>query len=135
MTGNGDKPGQRAWPARLLRFAVVGTIAFVLTGAILFALMRVGVPARAAQVPAIGAGLVTTYVLNRSFTFRATEDANPAEFARYVATSATGAVVNYLTFILALGIGLSPLIALVAGTAAGMVTNFLGYQVYVFSRR
>lgn len=135
MTGDGENPGQGAWPARLLRFAVVGAIAFVLTGAILFALMRVGVPAWIAQVPAIAAGLVTTYVLNRSFTFRATEDASPAEFARYVATSATGAAVNYLTFLLMIGIGLSPFIALVAGTATGMVTNFLGYQVYVFSRR
>ena len=135
MTEDGEKPGRGAWPARLRRFAVVGAIAFVLTGSILFALMRVGVPAWAAQVPAIGAGLLTTYVLNRSFTFRATESASPAEFARYAATSATGAAVNYLTFVLAIGIGLSPFIALVAGTATGMVTNFLGYEAYVFSRR
>lgn len=135
MTGTGDKPGRGAWPARLLRFAVVGAGAFVLTGVILFALMRVGVPAWAAQVPAIGAGLVTTYVLNRSFTFRAIEGASLAEFARYVAASAAGAAVNYLAFLLAIGIGLSPFIALVAGTATGLVTNFLGYQVYVFSRR
>jgi putative flippase GtrA len=135
VTRDGDKPGHGARPARLLRFAVVGAIAFVLTGAILFALLRVGVPTWVAQVPAIGVGLVTTYVLNRSFTFRAAEGASPAEFTRYVATSATGAAVNYLTFLLAIGVGLSPFIALVAGTATGMVTNFLGYEVYVFSRR
>jgi putative flippase GtrA len=75
--------------ARFARFCAVGALNTLLTLAAFAALTAAGVPAPAASAAAFALGAANGYVLNRTWTFRATGGA--ATLARYVAVQALGA--------------------------------------------
>ncbi|MFD0848306.1 GtrA family protein [Sphingosinicella xenopeptidilytica] len=115
-------------------FLAVGGTAFVLGAASLEALVRAGVSPYAAQVPALGLAILTTWMGNRRWTFRVDAPPTRREFLRYVGASLGGLVVNAATFSTLTYAGLPTTPAFAAATVAAMGFNFLGYKFAVFAR-
>ena len=118
---------------QLLKFAMVGVLNTTLGYAVIFACMYVlGIDAVVSNVIGYAFGLVVSYSLNRSFTFRSAADRR-AEMVRFVAI-----------FVLAYGANLGVLVLLIhrfgfhegaAQAAAGVAyfgLSFILSKYYVF---
>ncbi len=119
----------------MLRFAVVGVIGFGVDGLSLTLLMALGLPPLIARPPAFLIAVTATFLLNRVFTFadrRATSV--QGEAAGYLAVQVVGALINYGVFAAVLGLvpAIHPLLALAAGSIAGMVFNFAVLRTLVY---
>lgn len=115
-------------------FLGVGGTAFVLGAVSLEALVRAGVSPYAAQVPALGLAILTTWMGNRRWTFRVDAPPTRREFLRYVGASLGGLVVNAATFSTLTYAGLPTIPAFAAATVAAMGFNFFSYKFAVFAR-
>jgi putative flippase GtrA len=133
---------QYATPARILllsqflKFGVVGTLGFVVDTLVVYALRyRLGL---------LGAGLVSflvaataNWLMNRLWTFRG-QGTLPVhrEWARYMATNAIGFVLNRGTYaLLVIFVAIcaeQPVLAVAAGSLAGMGVNFVLSRRLVF---
>lgn len=119
------------------KFAVVGVIGFVVDTAVVYALLALGAEFFAARVPSFLAAATTTWALNRCFTFRsAARGPLLREWATFLATNAVGGLVNYATSVgLEAGWDLAsahPVLAVAAGSIAGMFLNFAAAKRLVF---
>ena len=115
-------------------FLGVGGTAFVLGAASLEALVRSGLSPYAAQVPALGLAILTTWAGNRRWTFRVNAPPTWREFLRYVGASLGGLAVNAATFSALTYAGLPTTPAFAAATVAAMGFNFFSYKFAVFAR-
>jgi putative flippase GtrA len=123
----------RRKPAHLrnfLPFVFAGGVAFVVDAAVLtFAVSALGLQPVVGRVPSFLAAAVTTWLLNRRYTFRTPRPPSLREFVTYLSAMALGLAANFAVFVgvihlspLAAGL---PILALVPATLAGMVINFL----------
>jgi putative flippase GtrA len=130
----------------LCRFAVAGAVGFAVDLAVLFAIIVwLGEPPLLARLGSFTAALVTTWLINRFWTFRRRTGAQKPrevshEFARYSAVALTAGVANYTVYALLILAAVTPgprylVVALAAGVAAGMIINFVGARNFVFARR
>lgn len=118
------------------RFAIVG-VANTLVDFGVFTLLThlLGVGVYLSQVAGYCAGVVNSYLLNRSWTFRSKERFFGPALAKFLLLSggmilfSTG--IMYLCYDLA---GLPRLVSKVIVTAAVMVVNFLANRFWVFAR-
>lgn len=130
---------------RLMRFAGVGSLGFLVDFALTWSLTRLaGFHPAISRAFAIMVAMCITYLLNRSFTFQSTANTRGREMARYFAVNITGALVNYGIFNITLA--LAPLVslvpssalalglAIVAGSGTAMCLNYLGSHFFVFIR-
>lgn len=110
-------------------FLLSGAIAFPVDAGVLSLGVWLGLPAAIARIPSFLAAVVTTWVLNRRFTFRTSQIPSLVEFLRYLAAMSFGLSINYAVFVIALGIWPLladwPVLALVPATLAGMIVNFV----------
>jgi putative flippase GtrA len=127
-------------PAEFLRFAVAGTVGFGVDSALLLAFTSLlGWPALLARLASFAIALVVTWLINRAWTFRASGKRAAgigAEFASYGAVQLAGGAVNYAVYAaVVFALGREPwqlIVALAAGSGAGMVLNYLGARRFVF---
>ena len=130
-------PGRMAFEAgRFLRFALVGGTGFLIDAALLTALHNgVGIDPFTARLISICASAFTTWRLNRSLTFGASDRSQATEGARYAAVAALTAAFNYCLYALALIISptLPPVVAMVGATVAAMLFSYVGYSRFVFT--
>ena len=120
------------------KFGAVGVVGLVVDTAVVYALVfGAGLEFFAARVPSFLAAATTTFALNRAFTFRGARD-EPLyrQWAKFIAANALGGAVNY-----GVSVGLEaaflvvethPVLAVAAGSAAGMVLNFAASKHLVF---
>ena len=124
---------------QVLRFGVVGTIGFCWdTGTVYASRPFVGL------LPSIALGFLVAatmnWLLNRLWTFRDHRSTIPVlrQWALYMAANSLGVVLNRGTVTaLVLSVPLchrQPVLALVAGSFAGLLANFSLSQRYVFRR-
>jgi putative flippase GtrA len=127
--------------SRFLRFSVVGGFGFVVDVSVFFLLHDIaGLNAYAARPFSILAAMICTWLGNRILTFRdhAAEGVGAifAEWLKFAATNTVGALLNYATFASLVGFAPPPFnyryLALVAGTAVGLVFNFTLSKRIVF---
>jgi putative flippase GtrA len=121
---------------RFLRFAVVGAIGFVIDAGLLVALHHgAGLDPFSSRLVSISASAFTTWRLNRSLTFGASDLSQANEGLRYALVAAATAGFNYLVYVLLLlGFpGLPPIAAAIAATLAAMFFSSAGYSRFVFS--
>lgn len=127
--------------SRFLRFSVVGGCGFVVDVSVFFLLHDLaGLSAYAARPFSILAAMVCTWLGNRMLTFRDHAAQGPvaifAEWLKFAATNTIGALLNYGTFASLVGLAPPPFdnryLALVAGTAVGLVFNFTLSKRLVF---
>jgi len=124
----------------IARFAVSGIAGFltdagtVFVGTILFGLSPIP-----AQIIAFAVAVTTTWVINRNWTFA--DHASERwlhEWSRYVAANSAGALVNNGVYaLLVLGTATfsrDPVLAVAAGSLAGMAFNFVASKRLVFRR-
>ncbi len=121
--------------SQLLQFLVVGALGTLVNLAALTALLRVGIPTNAAIALAIFLAMGFNFALNRRFSFAGARDGSWAhQFARFVAASSVGAVINYGTTLAMMKyvIGPRPQLAALIGIAVGTLSNFVATRYLVF---
>lgn len=124
---------------RIFRFAIVGSLGFVVDLAIVFALIQwLGLDSVPARIPAWIAAVTTTYTFNLLFTFRATKLVIATKrqrlrrYALYVASQLAGGAVNVLSYILVISLFRLPWsFGIIIGTLVGMIFNYLGASAVI----
>jgi putative flippase GtrA len=122
--------------ARFARFALVGGTGFLIDAGLLAALHNgVGLDPFTARLVSISASALTTWRLNRSVTFGASDRSQAVEGARYAIVAALTAALNYCIYALALIVWpeLPPLAAMAGATGAAMLFSYFGYSRFVFA--
>ena len=126
-------------PAKIeiVLFSLVGAAGFVVDAAIVWALTRSGANAIIAQAIAFAVAVTVTWLLNRQFTFARHASPNRLrEWMHYVAANSLGAVVNngvYVLLVLTVAMfSKEPVLAVAAGSLAGLVFNFTASRAWVF---
>jgi putative flippase GtrA len=124
----------------IVLFSLVGAAGFVVDAAIVWALTSSGANAIIAQAIAFAVAVTVTWLLNRQFTFA--QHANPnrlREWMHYVAANSLGAVVNngvYVLLVLTVAMfSKDPVLAVAAGSLAGLAFNFTASRAWVFRPR
>jgi putative flippase GtrA len=128
----------RARRELFLRFACVGVVGFVVDASAVALLVRLlGVGPYQARLGSYFCAVTVTWWLNRQFTF-ASKGAPFPEFLKFVATNAFGATINLLVYAVLIywrgTDGWMPVIAVGAGSIAGLFTNFALSSRLVFHR-
>ena len=132
-------PARRSAVRRVAGFAAVGFVGFGSDAAVTLCLIGFGLNAFLARALAILLAMATTYLLNRTLTFRDRAVEDPARIAGEATRYALVAVLSfnwlvYSAMLLAFD-GLPPIMAIVIGCAAAMVASYLGYSRYAFRGR
>lgn len=122
---------------QLMRFTGVGAVGFVTDGGLLWLLIANGFDAYSARFISFPTAVLVTWTLNRIWTFNAAEHARPAaQFSRYLSVQIISALINYViyaTTITLLGSDVKVALAgFTIGSAAGLISNFIGSKKYVF---
>ncbi len=130
--------GQR----QFVKFCFVGGIGFVVDAGTLTVMTRYGGvdPILARLISMFVFGMTTTWLLNRSLTFRAQSGGSIlAEYARFAAANAIGNSINFaIHAVLVETVPLVhdyPVLGVVAGTSVGLVFNFTSSKYFVFRRK
>jgi putative flippase GtrA len=121
--------------ARFLRFALVGGIGFVIDAGLLALLhYGVGLDPYSSRLISISASAFTTWRLNRSLTFGASDRSQANEGLRYALVAAATAGFNYAVYaaLLLAFSALAPIAAAVVATCAAMFFSYAGYSRLVF---
>ncbi|MEO1253189.1 MAG: GtrA family protein [Pseudomonadota bacterium] len=120
-------------------FSWIGVVGFLVdagTFLVLFGFVENLYGARAGSYLAAASA---TWFLNRRFTFAASEHSMLEEWGRFIALQTGGGAVNYgLYAALVASIAFfasNPVIAIAAGSLAGMGVNFLTAKLFVFESR
>lgn len=120
------------------KFGVVGVIGLMVDTAVLYALLYgVGLGFYSARLLSYLVAATTTWALNRLFTFR---DPRPdplyKQWARFVTANAFGGGVNYAVYVVLIAFVplcvAHPVLAVAAGSLAGMFLNFAASKALVF---
>lgn len=122
-----------------IRFSLVGLIGFVVDAGLLWLLQGFLGP-YVGRLISFAAAVLSTWVLNRSFTFanRQSGLSLRQEFARYFSTMIVGGGVNYTLYAALIYfvdiIAQQPILGVAAGTLAGLTINFTLSRRWVFSK-
>ncbi len=132
-------PGQRPLASSFTRFAVTGATGFVVDAVILSLLVATtGLGSYASRGISFPAALCVTWYLNRTWTFRRTDQHGLFQSVRYVLVQIFGAAVNLAVYALCIALGPPlvsrvPAIALAVASAVAMTVNFVGSRHWAFA--
>lgn len=124
--------------AQMLRFSVIGSLGFLVDTATVYAAhFGLGLGLYAAGVLGFLVAATFTWAMNRRFTFpEARGQARGRQWARFVATQTLGFLVNrgtYAGLIAFFALAREhPVLAVAAGSLAGMVLNFITARTIAF---
>ncbi len=132
----------RKTTADFLRFVVAGTVGFIVDSLTLLALVQgAGWAPLSARAVSIAVAVVSTWVINRQWTFRdasAGKDMRGVgtEFLTYCGVQLLGAVTSFAIYSVVVALGakapLELLGAVAAGAACAMLVNYFGARMFVF---
>lgn len=137
----------RLWPdARFWRegtgFAVVGTLGFIVDAGVVTLLATAGTGPWLARLGSFAAAVSATWWLNRRFTFRhrtARHQSQRKSFGYYVTACLMGGALNLGTYALLISrfelFAEYLILAVAAGSLAGMGANFLMARYWIFGGR
>jgi putative flippase GtrA len=126
-----------------MRFCCVGGLGFAIDFTVLKTVVHLGLNPIGARCVSFSVAVVATWLVNRAWTFKAHPTPGGGalirEFAGYLAVQSVGFAANFSVYS-AMVIGIPALNGrllppAVAGTAVGMVLNYLGAKHLVFRRR
>lgn len=121
-------------------FALSGICGFFVDAGILF-LLKNSLGLYFARAVSFFLAVVTTWLINRSFTFRGRTSDLPivTEFFHYFIAMSFGGLVNYLTYVLAINISdlvkCYPVIGVAMGSLAGMLLNWISSSKLIFKKK
>ncbi|WP_218510919.1 GtrA family protein [Variovorax sp. dw_308] len=117
---------------QLLKFAVVGVVNTALGYAVIFACMYLaGLGPATSNVIGYAVGLIISYSLNRSFTFRSAAPPR-REIVRFVAIFLLAYLANFLTLVLLIRHGVHEGLAQVLAGVVYFSLSFVLNKYYVF---
>lgn len=119
---------------QFVKFLVVGCINTGLHYAVFYTLYTyLGVYYLLASTIGYSVGLVNSYVLNRTWTFRSQMENQKAQFARFIGVNFMSLAVNLgaLKLFVAAG-GLPPELSQVLAIAFSLMANFIGNKFWTF---
>jgi putative flippase GtrA len=124
---------------QLLAFGVVGTIGFVVNAAVVYLARGQAGPYAAGLLAWLVAATVTWW-LNRVWTFRSGGVAGAAaQWLRFLMANTVGFALYFITYAGLIAFSTLcarlPIVAVGAGSCAGMAANFVFSRELVFSRR
>ncbi len=125
--------------SHLMRFGLVGGLGFVVDGAVLEAMIFVGMNPIAGRAVSFPVAVLATWLANRTFTFPdKIEQSRVKEASTYVAVQLVGGAANFAVYsALVHSVQVCadwPILALAFGAAAGLTINYLGSKHIVFRR-
>lgn len=128
--------------AQFLRFGLVGVVGFLVDAGLLRLLLNAGFGYYGGRVISFLAAATTTWILNRSFTFRRDAPsafAHPAtEWLSYLGLMLIGGAANYGAYALAISssetVRAHPELGVALGSLAGMAINFWTSKRMIFER-
>lgn len=126
--------------SRFAQFCLVGTLGMAVDLTVYWILLSLEVPLMASRALAIWIAMTFCFGLNRRFTFSYSRtDGIFAQYCRYVGSCSIGAVISWTVSVSLTRttdlFALHPLIAAMAGIAAGLIFNFLMSHLWVFKVR
>ena len=133
-------------PKQYIRFGIVGGIGFLVDAGVLRLLLALGSGYYDGRFVSFLAAATTTWILNRSFTFRrdAADESvgrrHPAgEWLTYLALMVVGGVINYAAYAVAIEswdlARRHPELGVALGSIAGMMINYWSAKTMVFARK
>ncbi len=123
----------------LFLFGIVGVIGFVVDTGVLY-LFKPALGLYAGRLVSFFCAVVTTWLLNRQFTFRLRGSGVTLrrEFSRYFVSMLGGGTVNYTCYALLIyfvaTVAEQPVWGVAVGSLAGMLVNYLLAKFFVFSK-
>lgn len=121
---------------QFFRFAVVGTIGFVIDAGVLLYVLSLDFDFYSARAISFLCAVTCTWLLNRVFTFCDRNEDLVGQWARFASVNLVGGLINYGTYAvlvwqLAL-VQVWPVLGVAAGSISGMFFNFALSRWYVF---
>ncbi|MBV8633392.1 MAG: GtrA family protein [Burkholderiaceae bacterium] len=126
--------------AEVFRFGVVGAAGFLIDSAVLY-LLRGALGLYYGRIGSFLAAVLVTWLLNRSWTFRARRSAlrRSHEFAIYLLLMMLGGGVNYAVYAWLVSVdsfvAADPILGVAAGSVAGMFVNLVTSRSLLFRFR
>lgn len=121
---------------RLSRFIVVGAIGFIVDAAVLYAMLALSVDHFSGRLVSFLFAVVTTWLINRRYTFTPRDQSLLAEFGRYLVAMSGGAIVNFIAYSITMALlsksWLTPALAVGIGSLAGLTVNFAAANFWVY---
>ena len=123
----------------LARFAVAGVLGVIVDVAILYLMLAVGSGPFTGRAISFISAVCVTWQFNRRYTFNSRPGVSAwREWWSYLGAMLFGGAVNYGVYtaliLLCRDIPLLPLLAVGAGSLAGMTVNFINAKYFVFHR-
>jgi putative flippase GtrA len=124
----------------LLRFVIAGVLGFVVDAGVLYIALAAGLGYFAGRAVSFLCAVWATWQINRRYTFVSDRSESAwVEWWRYLAAMSAGGGVNYgaysATVLTLKGLPFLPIVAVAAGSLAGMVVNFATAKLWVFRQR
>jgi putative flippase GtrA len=124
----------------LVRFVIAGVFGFVVDAGVLYIALAAGLGYFAGRAVSFLCAVWATWQINRRYTFVSDRSESTwVEWWRYLAAMSAGGVVNYGAYSAAVltlkGLPFLPIVAVAAGSLAGMVVNFATAKLWVFRQR
>lgn len=130
---------KRAWNTQFIRFAVVGTAAFVVDSAVLYFALWAGLGLYSGRVVSYLVAATFTWYGNRRLTFATHArgvSAATVEWLRFLLTNLVGGAVNYVVYAVMVShleiVRAFPILGVAAGSIAGLSVNFTLSKWLVF---
>ena len=134
---------------QLLQFGIVGVLGYGVDSGVLYAMLSLGLGFGTGRLVSFLCAVLTTWLLNRRFTFGPDADARPSspetgnpllrEGLRYLAAMSFGGVLNVGTYAAVMAMfsyhAALPAIGVAAGSVVGMVANFASAKWWVYRRK
>ena len=124
----------------LLRFAGAGVAGLACDVAVLYLALACGLNLYPARLLSFLSAVTLTWLINRRYTFAGASVPPPSwrEFGRYLGAMLGGGAVNYAVSVACVLLlppwRLTPMLAVAAGSLAGMTLNFISAKFLVFKR-
>jgi len=125
--------------SQFVRFAVAGVAGLAADVVVLYAMLALGLGMFGGRTISFLSAVWVTFMLNRRFTFgRRSDQSVWGEWWRYLGAMIAGGAVNYAAYsavvVLFPKLPFLPLLAVAAGSLAGMSVNFVSAKFLVFRR-
>jgi putative flippase GtrA len=118
--------------SELLRFIFVGCLGFVVDAGLVLLLSEAGVSPILARIPALTFAIITTWILNRTLTFRVNSTRSSKEAWRYLVVALSAAILNFLFYTALVMADVRPVTAVAVSTIALLFCSFYGYRRFAF---
>lgn len=120
---------------RYFSFLIAGSVGFAVDVGVLMLLMHVlHCDAYSSRIVAVACALMSTWLINRTFTFDKSLHSLAVEGARYWSVGISSGLVNLgaYTALLLIDRHIEPLLALCLSSACAQIVSYNGYSRFVF---